>query len=137
MTTSGSEDTGEADAVLRRLIAEHAAGEGSADRVLTALASARLVVPVVPSPTVDGEMAWVQTTGRDGRIGMLAFTGVDALAQFDPSARPMPMRAGEVAAAALQTGASALVVDIAGPALFAVEELGLEALARLRSDEET
>lgn len=74
-------------------------------------------------------MAWVQTTGRDGRIAMLAFTGTDSAELFDPSARPMPMSGLEVARAAIQTGVSALVVDIAGPARFVVEHRGLELLA--------
>ena len=41
----------------------------------------------------------------------------------------MPVSASQAAQAARQDGAAALVVDVAGPVLFVVEEEDLEALA--------
>jgi hypothetical protein len=82
----------------------------------------------------DGEktsdMATVLTRGRDGRTALLAFTGSEAMRRWDPAARPVPVPAGTAAAAAVQDGATAMVVDVAGPVLFVVETEDLHELAQ-------
>lgn len=108
---------------------------------LAALQDARLLVPVV---AVAGEiehdehgrphektsdMATVLMRGRDGRMALLAFTGIEALTRWDPAARPVPVAARQAAEAALHDGAEALVVDVAGPVLLAVEGEDLRSLA--------
>jgi hypothetical protein len=108
---------------------------------LAVLQHARLLVPVV---AVLGEvehdehgrphdktsdMATVLMQGRDGRSALLAFTGTDALRRWDPAARPVPVPVRQAAQAALHDSASALVVDVAGPVLFVVEEAELRSLA--------
>jgi hypothetical protein len=64
-----------------------------------------------------------------GRTGLLAFTGVDSLAAWDPSARPVPSRGTDTARAAIDDGAHALVIDVAGPHRVVLSGLALAALA--------
>lgn len=75
------------------------------------------------------DMAAVLMTGRDGRTALLAFTGTESLSRWDPAGRPVPVTARQAARAALHDGASALLLDVAGPVLFVVEGEDLEALA--------
>lgn len=103
---------------------------------------ARLLVPVIALPggvEVDAaglahdkssDMAAVLLTGADGRLALLAFTGTDAMARWNPDARPVPVGARVAAQAAVQEGAAALVVDVAGPVTFVVEGEDLQGLAR-------
>ncbi len=127
---------------------------------LAVLQDARVLVPVVAVPgeagqqppavgsdatTLTGEktsdMASVLVTGRDGRTALLAFTGTAGLSGWNRSrrshghepageARPVPVTARQAAQAALQDQAAALLLDLAGPVVFAVEAAELRALAR-------
>ena len=99
----------------------------------------RLLVPIVAVlDEVDEEtgadksshMASVSLVQQDGRRGMLAFTGLETLAMWDPGARPVPVTSHQVAAAALEEGADGVLVDIAGPVRFAIDGQLLEDLAR-------
>ena len=74
-------------------------------------------------------MAAVLMRGRSGRTALLAFTGLASMRAWDPAARPVPVAVPDAARAALQNGAEALVVDVAGPVLFAVEDEDLRSLA--------
>ena len=76
------------------------------------------------------DMATVLMTGRDGRTALLAFTSTDALRRWDPEARPVPVPVSQAAAAAVQDGAAAMLVDVAGPVLFVVETEDLAELAQ-------
>ena len=108
---------------------------------LSVLQHARLLVPVVAvlgeveydeqglAHDKTSDMATVLMTGRDGRTALLAFTGHEPLARWDPEARPVPVTAARAAEAARQDGADAIVVDVAGPTLFVVEGEDLELLA--------
>jgi SseB protein N-terminal domain len=77
----------------------------------------------------SSEMAAVLITGRDGRTALLAFSSVDAMRAWNPEARPVAVSAREAARAALDDGAAAVVVDVAGPVLFPVEQEDLRDLA--------
>ena len=77
----------------------------------------------------SSDMAAVLITGSEGSLGLLAFTGLDALRAWDPQARPVPVPARVAAASAVQEGATALVVDVAGPAMLAIEGDDLAAVA--------
>lgn len=99
----------------------------------------RLVVPIVAVvDEVDtrtggdksSHMASVSLVQADGRRGLLAFTGVESLARWDPAARPVPVTSHQVAAAALEEGADGVLVDIAGPVRFAIDGDLLHELAR-------
>lgn len=126
-------DTGEPDPALAAALAAYAGDSAREPDVLAALAQARLLVPVVatlgesetgPDGLVrdkSADMATVLMRGRDGRTALLAFTGLEALHRWDPEARPVPVPSRTAALAALQDGAEALLVDVAGPVRYVVE----------------
>ena len=92
--------------------------------MLRALASSRLLVAVMAvADEVDvggsdksSHMAVVSMVNAAGDKGLLAFTGLDSMAAWNPEARPVPVPARAAAEAALADGAQALVIDVAGPA---------------------
>ena len=126
-----------------------AADEPSAHlEALAAIQDSRLLVPVVAMldelelpaggeglpREKSSDMAAVLMTGRDGRTALLAFTGTASLDRWAQSyaggeARPVPVPARQAAAAALQDQAAALLVDVAGPVLFVIEDEDLRSLA--------
>jgi hypothetical protein len=129
-------DTGEADPAVAAVLAAYAAGEATEHAVLTALAASRLLVPVVAvlaEENADGteketEMALPTLVGNDGRGAVIAFTGTRTLTSWRPDARPVPVPAARLWAAAVAE-ADAVVVDVAGPVPFVVEGARLRALA--------
>jgi hypothetical protein len=135
-------DDGSGDPVLRSALTAYAADPEHRIEVLLALQTARVLVPVVAllgEVEVDqsglardktSDMATALLTGRDGRQALLAFTGLDTLAAWREDARPVPVTAVLAARSAIQEGAAALVVDVAGPTTYVVEGEVLEALAR-------
>jgi len=80
----------------------------------------------------SGRMAMPTLIGDDGRRGVLGFTSAETLKAWRPDARPMPVTAAQACLTALDEGADALVVDVAGPVPFAVEGLRLHLLAEGR-----
>lgn len=137
------DDDGSADPAAAAALSAFAAARGSEHTALTALAQARLLVPVVavlsdddagePGPAAGGEknseMAMPTLLGRDGRAAIPVFTGLDALARWQPSARPVPAEATQVWQAAVQDSC-AVIIDVAGPVPLAVEGARLAALAQ-------
>lgn len=108
---------------------------------LTVLQHSRVLVPVV---AVLGEleydehgrphdktsdMATVLVEGADGRKALLGFTGNGPLQRWNPEARPVPVTFRAAVQSAVQDGADALVLDLAGPVLFPVEGEVLRALS--------
>ncbi len=147
-----ADDDGAADpAVAAALAAYGGAGPNEPSAHLEALAAiqdSRLLVPVVAMldemelpaggeglpREKSSDMAAVLMTGRDGRTALLAFTGAATLDRWGQSyaggeARPVPVPARQAAAAALQDQAAALLVDVAGPVLFVIEDENLRSLA--------
>jgi hypothetical protein len=133
-------------AVTEALAAYDADPEGRFWAALGVLQDARVLVPVVAVRTEMGhgevevdeqglrrektsDMAAVLMQGQDGRTALLAFTGTAALQRWRPDARPVPVTLRQAARAALDDGAAALVVDVAGPVLFVVEDDALRSLA--------
>jgi hypothetical protein len=105
-------------------------GEATYAETLAVLQQARLLVPVVAlAHDKSSDMATVLLTGRDGRMALLAFTGLEQLRAWDPQARPVPVDAALAARAAAQDGAEALVIDVAGPTRFVIEGDDLAAVA--------
>jgi len=137
------DDTGEAPAALTAALTAYDADPAALhEATLQVLQDARLLVPVVAvlgevehdeaglAHDKTSDMATVLMRGRDGRTALLAFTGNDALRRWDPQARPVPVPARRAAEAAVQDGAQALVVDVAGPVMFVVETEDLHELAQ-------
>ena len=71
--------------------------------------------------------------GRDGRRAQPVFTSLAALARWRPDARPVPVEASRAALSAVAEGASALIVDLAGPHRFEVRGAALDALGQGRA----
>lgn len=144
-------DDGSVDVALAAALAAYAADPARHLEVFLALQRTRLLVPVVAvlgevehdehglAHDKTSDMATALLTGRDGRQALLAFTGLATLAAWRPDARPVPVAAPLAARSALQEGAAALLVDVAGPTPYAVEGRLLEGLARgwtlVRTDE--
>ena len=142
-------DDGSADPAAAAALAAFAAGTGSEHAVLTALAGARLLVPVVAAGVPDGdppqpgasagschvpggektsEMSIPTLIGQDGRAAVPAFTSLAAMHAWQPGARPVPADAARVWQAAA-ADAAAVVLDIAGPVPLAIDGARLAALA--------
>jgi SseB protein N-terminal domain len=135
-------DDGETDPEIRAALTWYAEDPDARHaRTLAVLQRARLLVPVVAvlgEVEYDGQglahdktsdMATVLITGRDGRKALLAFTGTESLRLWDAEARPVPVQASRAAEAALQEEASAMVIDVAGPEMFVVEDDDLRPLS--------
>jgi SseB protein N-terminal domain len=138
------DDDGGADAGVSEAFAAFAAGQGSEQAVLTALAGSRLLVPIVAvlasqaeqpagQPAAAGEkaadMAMPTLIGLDGRRAMPAFTSQASMHAWREAARPVPVAALRVWQAAA-ADSCAVVIDVAGPVPLAVEGARLAALAR-------
>lgn len=140
LESSYPDDDGSADPVVAAALAAYGRGGDYVD-ALTALLPSRLLVPVVAllgevehdeqglAHDKSSDMAAVLLRGADGRLALLAFTSTDALAAWNPEARPVAVPAQVAAQAAIQDDAAALVVDVAGPATFVVEGDDLSGLA--------
>jgi hypothetical protein len=135
-------DDGSADPELTAALAAYAERPGELhDATLAVLQHARLLVPVVAvlgevehdehglAHDKTSDMATVLMQGRDGRTALLAFTSTRSLQAWKADARPVPVTVATAAAAAAQDGADAVLVDVAGPVLFAVEGEDLRELA--------
>ncbi len=134
-------DDGSAPAALADGLAAWAAGRASYAEALAVLAQSRLLVPVVAvlgeveyderglAHDKTSDMATVLLQGADGRLALLAFTSTASLVAWNPEGRPVPAATPLAARSALQDGAAALVVDVAGPVRFVVEGEDLERLA--------
>lgn len=113
-------DTGEVDARLAALLADP---DSRAEDVVAAVATARLVVPIVAVPgeidtssgipaDASSAMASVTLVAPDGRRALPAFTSTAALAAWDATARPVPVSAQRAALAAVQEGCEVIPLDL-------------------------
>lgn len=136
-----AEDSGVADPALAAALTAYALGELAHSDVLFALQGARLLVPVVAmlgeveydhrglAHDKTSDMAAVLLQGADGRLALLAFTCMETMARWNPTARPVPVAARLAARSAVQEEADALLVDVAGPSSLVVKGEALRALA--------
>lgn len=139
-----ADDDGSPDPALAAALALHALGQVGLSAVVRALHGKRLMTPLVavldsveddlaagaPGPgEKDSHLATVSLVGPDGRRGLIAFTSVASITAWDPAARAIPAAAARVAAAALQQGADAVLLDLAGPIRIALTGDALLAVA--------
>jgi SseB protein N-terminal domain len=137
------DDSGTAAAETRRLIAA-AVGEATPRaylRAVAALCGDRLLVPVVATATrleekvaglasdKEAEMSVVTLQAQDGRRALLAFTGLDALQNWQQDARPVPVTVDRAAQTARNEGLTAVLIDMAGPHALVIEGEILSELA--------
>jgi hypothetical protein len=138
-------DLGEADeelvVTLRALRAQRS--EQTERAAVARVGQARWLVPVLAVATelqeVDGlthdtrsDMATVTLTSPDGQRALPAFSSLTALAQWDPSARPVAVRAAAAAQAAVSEGCEVLVLDVASEHATVLRPSMLWALAQER-----
>jgi SseB protein N-terminal domain len=152
------DDEGSAEPGVTAALEAFAAGQGTEQAALTALAGSRLLVPVVavmadqraaderaagklgaaePADQASGsaraekasEMALPTLIGLDGRRAIPAFTCQASMRSWQAAARPVPAAARQVWQAAIEDSC-AVVIDVAGPVPLAVEGARLAALAR-------
>lgn len=141
LQSSFPDDDGTASPAVAAALESYTGDPDAFGAVVTALAPSRLLVPVVAvlgeveydeqglAHDKSSDMATVLVTGADGRQALLAFTSQASLQRWNPEARPVPVPAPVAAQSAVQEKAAALVVDIAGPVTFVLEESDLEAFA--------
>lgn len=137
-----ADDDGSADPAVTAVLAAYDADPTTGrTAVLEVLQDSRVLVPVMAvlgeveyderglAHDKTSDMATVLITGRDGRTALLSFTSTAALEAWNPEARPVAVELRKAALSAIQDGADALLVDVAGPVLFAIEGEELRALA--------
>ena len=127
------DDDGGADPRVRALLGT-APGPVEAARALRGVRLLASVVAVADEVADDGSdksshMAVVSMVNASGARGLLAFTGTDSLAAWNPQARPVPAHGRDVARSALDDGAEAVIIDVAGPQRLVLEGPALAALA--------
>jgi hypothetical protein len=133
-------DDGTLQPALGDVLAAYDEGTASVRDVAVVLATSRLMTPLVAvldeveeSPEglrqeKSSHMASVSLVAADGRRGLLAFSSVQAMAAWDPAARGIPALGAKVAAGALEEGADAVLLDLAGPVRVAIDGALLRAL---------
>ncbi|MFF9352203.1 SseB family protein [Streptomyces sp. NPDC014734] len=139
-----SDDDGTADPALSAALAAWAEDRRAVGPVLEALRDTRLLVPVVAvlgEVEVDeqglrrektSDMA-VPTLQAGNRRALPAFTSTDALARWDPKARPVAVPLHQALRAAAHEKADTVVLDLAGPVAFELTGSALLALAEGRT----
>ncbi len=141
----GSDD-GSADPRLSAALDAWAAERTPANegRVLEALKEARLLVPVVAvlgevetdenglKREKNSDMA-VPTLKAGDRTALPAFTSTQALALWDPAARPVAVPMQQALRAAAHEKADTIVLDMAGPVAYELPRRALYALAEGRT----
>jgi hypothetical protein len=102
----------------------------------------RLLVPLVAHAGDEGvtdaglrvdktqELSLVTVSGPDGRRVLPAFTSVEALARWNPKARPIPVAARRAALAAAAESTEIIVLDPASPTEFVLRRPAVWAVAQ-------
>ncbi|HAN71611.1 MAG TPA: hypothetical protein DCQ36_08495 [Actinobacteria bacterium] len=129
-------DTGSADSNVRVLLERASRGEISDVAMARALRRTRLLATVVAvldevdeaGGDKDSHMAVVSMVNSAGQKGLLAFSGLDSLSGWNSQARPVPALGRDLARAAFDDEATAIVLDVAGPHRVVVEGPALLAL---------
>ncbi|MFE2941593.1 SseB family protein [Streptomyces sp. NPDC059255] len=157
-----SDDDGTADPALTAALAAWAEDRAAHGPVLAALRTSRLLVPVVAVLGEVEEVEEADEGGRvasdkgggarraglrrektsdmavptlraGDRRALPAFTSVEALARWDPAARPVAVPLHQALQAAAHEGADTVVLDLAGPVPYQLTGPALLALAEGRT----
>ena len=149
-------DDGTAPPAVLAAHAAFAAGRAGPEAVVAALQDVRLLVPLLADvgeagahdgrlahdPRAHGrhagagegraaaELALVTVAGPDGRRVLPAFSSAEAMAVWNPSARPIPAPARQVALGAAADGTELVIVDPGSPTCIGLRRSALESLAR-------
>ncbi|MFZ4841094.1 SseB family protein [Mycetocola saprophilus] len=140
-----AEDDGSAPAELAEAQRRFVAGEGSAEAVVDAFRTARLLIPLVAHAGDVGlnahgqevdktqELSIITVAGPDGRNVLPVFSSVDAMRAWNPKARPVPADGIRVALAAAEENTDLVVLDATTPLEFVIRRPALWAVAREES----
>jgi hypothetical protein len=140
-----SDDDGSAPEALIEAIRRFRARDAGEAEVVHALRGSRLLVPLVAQlgdsgpgdhPLVvdkSAELSIVTVSGPDGRNVLPAFSSVEAMARWNPKARPVPADAVRVALAAASEATELVVLDPTSPTEFVIRRPALWAIAQSRS----
>ena len=139
------DDNGAADPALLAVLEAHGRGEAAVEHAYGYLLNARVVAPIVAVlgeaeevPDEQGrnlrrdknsDMALVTLVAPDGTRALPVFTSVQALVEWNPEARPMPVAFPRACAAAKAEGAEIVLVDLARPSFLEVEAAAVRAFA--------
>lgn len=115
-------------------------GAADARTLVDAVRESRVIVAVVAVASEleereglavekSSDMAVVSMVAHDGRRGLLAFSGIDALRAWDSSARPVPVSGVDAALAAIADDCEGLILDVAGPRMQVVPEVDVLKIA--------
>jgi hypothetical protein len=125
------------EALLR--FRSHELGESE---VIEALRESRLLIPLIAELGESGhndhghlidksqELSIVTVSGPDGRTVLPAFTSVESMRAWNPSARPVPADAARIAIAAASESTDLVVIDPTSPTEFVVRRPALWAIAQ-------
>ncbi|MFJ9850924.1 SseB family protein [Streptomyces sp. NPDC101150] len=139
-----SDDDGSADPALAEALAAYDRDRTTEGALLSALAGARVLVPVVAvlgevETGPDGlrrektsDMAVPTLQAPDGRRALPAFTSMDTLQRWRADARPVAVPMRQALLAAAHEKADTVVVDLAGPVTYQLTGAALRALAEGR-----
>ena len=140
-----SDDDGSADPALAAALSAYATDRGAESQLLSALAGARVLVPVVAvlgetETGPDGlrrektsDMAVPTLQAPDGRRALPAFTSMESLRRWRPDARPVAVPLQQALLAASHEKADTVVLDLAGPVTYQLTGAALRALAEGRT----
>lgn len=110
--------------------------------VIEALRGSRLLIPLIAELGESGhnehghlidksqELSIVTVSGPDGRTVLPAFTSVDSMRAWNPTARPVPADAARIAIAAASENTDLVVIDPTSPTEFVVRRPALWAIAQ-------
>ena len=138
-------DNGGADPALLAVLEAHGRGEAAVEHAYGYLLNARVLAPIVAvlgeaeevadeqgrtlRRDKNSDMALVTLVAPDGTRALPVFTSVQALAEWNPEARPMPVAFPRACAAAKAEGAEVVLVDLARPSFLEVEPAAVRAFA--------
>lgn len=114
-------DDGRPDARLVAALADDDGSPAARSEVWAALVTARVFVPLATQRTAatfsESDMALVMLGSASGARALPAFTDGHEVQRWRAEARPVPVPGPQACRMALDDGAQALVLDLAGPAL--------------------
>jgi hypothetical protein len=141
LDTGFGDDDGSVAPQVAAALAAYQRDPSTYRETLQVVQDARLLVPVVAllgevehdddglARDKSSEMATVLMTSSAGRTALMAFTCTRSMRRWRADSRPVPVSVPQAAQAALQDGAEALLVDVAGPVMLVVEQQDVHALA--------
>jgi hypothetical protein len=137
-----SNDDGSAPAKLLEALKRFRTRELGETEVVDEVRVSRLLIPLVAHAGDVGvapgghlvdktqELSIITVAGPDGRSVLPAFTSVEAMAHWNPKARPIPADGVRVALAAASEGTDLVVLDATTDTEFAIRRPALWAMAQ-------